>query len=243
HSIDWFRAALFPEYEGTGKALPIKSGPFGSSQDQRTRTITEKRVDLMPDFEWDPAFWAMEQLQRHTEEIEKRIAEASDLSFCFPLPPPIVGPEDEEAYLQSREAQGHGGARRLLGVISRGTVGHPQACAEACKYAGKLEGCKLGENCPKCHYCVWSKRGCTSRKQRGLLLATTTSSTTPGQEVEGEGDHVNINKVLCEEDENAADGRNNNKFSCEDDASKEEGQEEQEKESSVAERTASNNSG
>lgn len=44
------------------------------------------------------------------------------------------------------------------GSSSVGSVGHPLACAEACKYARKTRGCKDGAACSRCHYCEWNRR-------------------------------------------------------------------------------------
>lgn len=48
-------------------------------------------------------------------------------------------------------------------TVSRGSVGHPYACAEACKYAMKARGCKDGADCNRCHLCTWKK----SDKKKG----------------------------------------------------------------------------
>jgi len=40
-------------------------------------------------------------------------------------------------------------------VISRGSAGHPQSCAAACKHVKRKGGCKVGADCPKCHECFW----------------------------------------------------------------------------------------
>jgi len=50
------------------------------------------------------------------------------------------------------------------GPMSFGSVGHPLACGEPCKYAWK-KGCKDGVNCNRCHFCKWSRYG--KRRQRG----------------------------------------------------------------------------
>mmetsp|Transcript_60928 Transcript_60928/g.122145 ORF Transcript_60928/g.122145 Transcript_60928/m.122145 type:complete len:244 (+) Transcript_60928:118-849(+) len=39
---------------------------------------------------------------------------------------------------------------------SCGSVGHPHACAMACKYVLKPRGCKDGSSCNRCHLCKWS---------------------------------------------------------------------------------------
>lgn len=49
--------------------------------------------------------------------------------------------------------------------VSVGSVGHPHACAEACKFAWKRRGCKDGAACVRCHLCAWQKHG--SKKDFG----------------------------------------------------------------------------
>lgn len=55
----------------------------------------------------------------------------------------------------------------LTGPWSLGSVGHPFACSEACKYIGKTRGCKDGKACLRCHRCKWS-----SKKQNKADLAS-----------------------------------------------------------------------
>jgi len=42
-------------------------------------------------------------------------------------------------------------------VPSKGSVGHPYTCGNACKYFRRKGGCNEGENCSKCHLCHWSR--------------------------------------------------------------------------------------
>jgi hypothetical protein len=41
---------------------------------------------------------------------------------------------------------------------SKGSLGHPHMCAEACKYVKRKTGCLLGSACPQCHLCFWQRR-------------------------------------------------------------------------------------
>lgn len=44
------------------------------------------------------------------------------------------------------------------GVLpSKGSLGHPFTCGEACKYASKPRGCKDGSACDRCHICDWKR--------------------------------------------------------------------------------------
>ncbi|CAD7958708.1 unnamed protein product, partial [Amoebophrya sp. A120] len=65
-----------------------------------------------------------------------------------------------------------------------GSCGHPHACAEACKYVRKQRGCKDGDNCDRCHVCIWRPppRLAELRKQarlkhRGLVKTACVSSS------------------------------------------------------------------
>lgn len=42
-------------------------------------------------------------------------------------------------------------------IASKGSMGHPYACNEACKYAKKTRGCKDGASCDRCHLCEWKR--------------------------------------------------------------------------------------
>eukprot|EP00928_Gymnodinium_smaydae_P014432 TRINITY_DN15285_c0_g1_i2.p1 TRINITY_DN15285_c0_g1~~TRINITY_DN15285_c0_g1_i2.p1 ORF type:complete len:530 (-),score=119.23 TRINITY_DN15285_c0_g1_i2:290-1789(-) len=46
-------------------------------------------------------------------------------------------------------------------MASKGSLNHPNGCGPACKYVRKGRGCKDGENCTHCHFCIWkaSSRG------------------------------------------------------------------------------------
>jgi len=40
---------------------------------------------------------------------------------------------------------------------SVGSIGHPHACGQACKYHNKSKGCKDGSLCIRCHLCHWRR--------------------------------------------------------------------------------------
>jgi len=42
-------------------------------------------------------------------------------------------------------------------IVSRGSVGHPHHCKEACKFVNKKRGCKDGAACDHCHLCAWNR--------------------------------------------------------------------------------------
>jgi len=44
---------------------------------------------------------------------------------------------------------------------SVGSAGHPEQCAEACKYVKRKTGCLMGSACPQCHLCFWLRRPST----------------------------------------------------------------------------------
>mmetsp|Transcript_103335 Transcript_103335/g.287672 ORF Transcript_103335/g.287672 Transcript_103335/m.287672 type:complete len:241 (+) Transcript_103335:40-762(+) len=57
-------------------------------------------------------------------------------------------------YEESRSSKSS--AAGSAGAWSDGSAGHPHACAGPCKYHWR-RGCKLGESCPRCHLCIWSR--------------------------------------------------------------------------------------
>lgn len=40
-------------------------------------------------------------------------------------------------------------------TASRGSAGHPDQCAKACKFVSTKRGCKDGADCDHCHLCTW----------------------------------------------------------------------------------------
>jgi len=44
-----------------------------------------------------------------------------------------------------------------LAEFSAGSVGHPHACAGACRYVKRKGGCRDGAGCTKCHLCFWRR--------------------------------------------------------------------------------------
>lgn len=64
--------------------------------------------------------------------------------------------------------------------FSEGTRGHPDRCAEACKYVRRKGGCRDGENCPKCHSCQWRRDGAKNLRQDEEVEAIEADVQTPG---------------------------------------------------------------
>mmetsp|Transcript_4 Transcript_4/g.12 ORF Transcript_4/g.12 Transcript_4/m.12 type:complete len:344 (-) Transcript_4:47-1078(-) len=62
--------------------------------------------------------------------------------------------------------------------FSEGSHGHPEQCAEACKYVRRKGGCRDGANCPNCHLCHWRRDGSKKSSAAGL-------SEAPGLHVPG----------------------------------------------------------
>lgn len=48
-------------------------------------------------------------------------------------------------------------ANLCMPALSIGSIGHPHSCAAACRYHGKMGGCKDGNQCDRCHLCKWSR--------------------------------------------------------------------------------------
>jgi len=53
-------------------------------------------------------------------------------------------------------------------VISRGSAGHPQSCAAACKHVKRKGGCREGADCPKCHECFWVRHPASAESPEQL---------------------------------------------------------------------------
>lgn len=54
--------------------------------------------------------------------------------------------------------------------LSVGTIGHPDTCADACKYHWKRRGCRDGLACSHCHACSWQpqrSRRAAAQTQKG----------------------------------------------------------------------------
>jgi len=51
---------------------------------------------------------------------------------------------------------------------SIGTRGHPNTCAQACKYVRRKTGCRDGAACTNCHSCVWRRNPAWEPDLHGL---------------------------------------------------------------------------
>jgi len=70
-------------------------------------------------------------------------------------------------------------------IVSVGTIGHPDDCAEACPYVKRKGGCKDGARCPKCHMCFWQRtavRMAQSSQQQAQQPQQTGSNELPMEE-------------------------------------------------------------
>eukprot|EP00931_Biecheleriopsis_adriatica_P107013 TRINITY_DN81356_c0_g1_i1.p1 TRINITY_DN81356_c0_g1~~TRINITY_DN81356_c0_g1_i1.p1 ORF type:complete len:193 (-),score=26.13 TRINITY_DN81356_c0_g1_i1:305-883(-) len=65
------------------------------------------------------------------------------------------------------ETRGSDGDRESL--ASRGSLGHPYMCAEACKFTKRSRGCQDGVDCAHCHLCVWKKHDARQRRRNASL--------------------------------------------------------------------------
>lgn len=74
--------------------------------------------------------------------------------------------EEEEEQQETDQEDQQEGQGALQEVRSRGCAGHPDSCAEACKFVATKRGCKDGEDCDHCHLCVW-KSHLRVRRKRG----------------------------------------------------------------------------
>jgi len=74
------------------------------------------------------------------------------------LPPTLLPPPQPHAVKRpAKDPRFRPIPERANVVISKGSVGHPLTCANACKYVKRKGGCRDGADCPNCHECFWSK--------------------------------------------------------------------------------------
>jgi len=73
------------------------------------------------------------------------------------LPPTPARPKAQSDGSSTTQQSERGEASQDQTVVSRGSVGHPFTCNEACKYASKKKGCKDGISCDRCHICLWRR--------------------------------------------------------------------------------------
>ncbi|CAE8613012.1 unnamed protein product, partial [Polarella glacialis] len=93
----------------------------------------------------------VDQEERQSEQASapRTLTRPPGVFFCAPCTrPPWADVTDEE------NVDGLGQA-----AASRGSIGHPFTCAEACKYAKKSRVCKDGAVCDHCHLCDWKRNG------------------------------------------------------------------------------------
>jgi hypothetical protein len=57
---------------------------------------------------------------------------------------------------------------------SKGSIGHPHHCSEACKYNKKARGCKDGADCDRCHLCVYNQN--KPRKSSDMSLQSSSNT-------------------------------------------------------------------
>lgn len=83
-------------------------------------------------------------------------------STWTPPPPPPPLPPASLGGGSASKCRTNGSRRKAMQVTagpvpicSKGSIGHPRRCADACKYAFKKRGCKDGAACDHCHLCVW----------------------------------------------------------------------------------------
>jgi len=59
---------------------------------------------------------------------------------------------------------------------STGSVGHPDTCGTACKYARRKAGCRDGSRCTSCHLCRWSRVPLAGESPTGAAACEATVS-------------------------------------------------------------------
>mmetsp|Transcript_126423 Transcript_126423/g.319269 ORF Transcript_126423/g.319269 Transcript_126423/m.319269 type:complete len:270 (-) Transcript_126423:101-910(-) len=97
-------------------------------------------------------------------DAAQRTVVAPATAFPTTLPPPPPPPPMPPLAMPLHGGQSHtqcapSEPQMPIEVVSKGSVGHPFSCAEACKYARKPRGCKDGADCNRCHQCEWNRYG------------------------------------------------------------------------------------
>mmetsp|Transcript_30944 Transcript_30944/g.72166 ORF Transcript_30944/g.72166 Transcript_30944/m.72166 type:complete len:530 (-) Transcript_30944:228-1817(-) len=89
-----------------------------------------------------------------------------------------AGP-DANAVLSLPESSDNTGAvhESGTGAPSVGSVGHPYACASACRYVKRKGGCRDGANCPNCHLCFWKRSDGSAAKDAQVTKAAALTNT------------------------------------------------------------------
>lgn len=70
-------------------------------------------------------------------------------------------------------------------ACSKGSLGHPDRCGAACKYARKRNGCKDGANCDHCHLCTWRPSHQRFKLQRAAARRTAKGEASSGDSAAG----------------------------------------------------------
>lgn len=70
----------------------------------------------------------------------------------------------------------------IITAPTRGSIGHPDSCAAACKYAKKKRGCKDGADCSHCHLCVWHSHRPRFARGASERHAASEETTQPSHE-------------------------------------------------------------
>ena len=78
---------------------------------------------------------------------------------------------------------------------SVGSMGHPERCGKACKYARRKTGCHLGASCPDCHACQW-RRDTNGVKQGKKPEQTATGSGEDAKEILAKLIHLQFSVAL-----------------------------------------------
>lgn len=150
-------------------------GSNGLTDGAATPVWTGRVNGNMSPYETTYLHHALGQVEKETNQ---RLGLSGQLAESFrceppnvpPPPEPFLGTEDfvmrrrhssnttsasaeaSEGPLMSRTGSMHSES-----VISVGTVGHPQCCAEPCRYNKRKSGCREGLRCPNCHKCIWRR--------------------------------------------------------------------------------------
>eukprot|EP00931_Biecheleriopsis_adriatica_P029849 TRINITY_DN17656_c0_g2_i1.p1 TRINITY_DN17656_c0_g2~~TRINITY_DN17656_c0_g2_i1.p1 ORF type:complete len:879 (+),score=145.57 TRINITY_DN17656_c0_g2_i1:64-2637(+) len=146
-----------PEYQKTDISSPYPMAPA---------FMTPESTPLHPGL-WQAAMPSTALLRARLEEPP--VLQSSALQQPVSVPIPQVPGK----VFQSLDNP----SKRKDVTISKGTIGHPNACRGlGCKFAHKERGCKEGVNCLRCHMCVWQRGPEMAASKR--MAASVTSPTS-----------------------------------------------------------------
>eukprot|EP00930_Biecheleria_cincta_P047435 TRINITY_DN3288_c0_g2_i1.p1 TRINITY_DN3288_c0_g2~~TRINITY_DN3288_c0_g2_i1.p1 ORF type:complete len:453 (+),score=63.87 TRINITY_DN3288_c0_g2_i1:93-1361(+) len=157
-----------PEESGSQTPRFIREVNIGALQSKLERLQTENGENLLDCSKGPPP-----GLSNSSQDADvMKVTMSTNLQPPYPAfavpPPPVPHPElefvrkDRAPAMKAKPVMSHVVQKQ---VVSKGSVGHPFKCAPACKYVKRKGGCRVGEDCPSCHHCFWSKTRATPEEE------------------------------------------------------------------------------